>query len=216
MKRLIIVLITLCCSSILMAQNESFTKVEGTEKELLKEKIKNSSNKIKTLCCSFTQEKQLSFLKDIDKSSGVMYFQTPDNLRWEYLLPEKSHFIFSQNRIILQNADGTTSQNASTNRPFKMLSELIIGFVSGKGLEENANFNMDYLRDDKRVLIRMIPKQKELKKMVSEVLLYLDNTFFLANEIVISESSGDKTRLIFTSVDTNTTLAKSLFDFSQK
>lgn len=196
-------------------QSQSLTKVEGDEKKQLMEKISASSKNLQTLKCSFVQEKKLSYLQDVDKSSGVMYFQTPSSLRWEYLHPSSYYFILSQSKITVKNSDGSISTNSASNRPIKMLSELIIGFISGKGLEENPNFKMEYYKDANRIMVKMYPESKEMKKMLKEVVLYLDNKTFLANEIVISENSGDTTRFIFSKTEVNTTLDNKIFNALQ-
>lgn len=214
MKKLICFLLFLCALSA-FAQKQNLIKCDPAEKQALIEKIISASQKIQTLKCDFTQEKQLTFLQNVDKSTGTMHFQNPSNLRWEYLSPEKYHFIFSQDKISFTNSSGATSYNSASNRPFKMLSELIISFISGKGLKENSNFDMEYYTDSKQIVVKMIPQSKEMKKMLKEVVLYLDMKTYLAQEIHIFENSEDITRFIFSKIETNIPFDKQLFHPNQ-
>lgn len=193
------------------AQPADFVKVENAEKQNLIGQITKASNAVQTLECNFSEVKQLSFLTTPHRSNGKMYFKQPNSLKWEYTAPEKQYFIFYQNKITYGNEQNSSTYNTNSNKAFKALSELIVGFISGKALQENPNFEMTYYQNNSQVLVKLSPISKEMKKMVSEVELFLNKKSWLADKIVIYEISGDITRFSFSAVQTNNPIANEFF-----
>lgn len=140
-----------------------------------------------------------------------MYYKNPNCLRWEYVAPDPYIFIFNNQKIYLKNEKGTSQFNANTNRTLKTMSQLIIGTISGEGLQQNSNFTIEYYTGGKQILVKLTPVDKNIKKMISTIELYLDNTTLLATQMVMNEAGGDVTKFTFLNVQKNIALSSNKF-----
>jgi outer membrane lipoprotein-sorting protein len=93
----------------------------------------------------------------------------------------------------------------------KTMSQLIIGTINGESLRNNADFKIDYFTSSKEYLIILTPTDKNIKKFLSSIELYLDNSTFLATQMIMNEQSGDVTKYSFSNVEKNEEIANSLF-----
>jgi len=194
-----------------MAQPQNYKLLAGTEKSSMAKKIAAASTQVSSLQCDFVQEKKLSFLTEVQKSNGKMYYKNPNCLRWEYVAPDPYIFIFNNQKIYLKNEKGTSQFNANTNRTLKTMSQLIIGTISGEGLQQNSNFTIEYYTGGKQILVKLTPVDKNIKKMISTIELYLDNTTLLATQMVMNEAGGDVTKFTFLNVQKNIALSSNKF-----
>jgi outer membrane lipoprotein carrier protein len=193
------------------SQSADFKNISDSEEKILIEKIKKSSNAVSTLKCDFIQSKKLSFLTDLDVSNGVMYYSNPQKLRWEYKSPNPYVFVLNQSKIYLHNSQGTSSYNTGSNRMYKAISQLIIGFINGQGLQDNTNFKSDFFSNNKQIFVKLTPVNSDIKKMFTSVNLYLDINTFIAGKIVMNECSGDVTTLTLYNIKRNSSISDDLF-----
>jgi len=193
------------------SQSADFKSLTDSEEMALIEKIKKSSNTTSSIKCDFIQNKKLSFLKDLDVSTGVMYYKNSQKLRWEYKSPNPYVFVLNQSKIYLQNPQGVSSYNTNSNRIYKAISELIIGFINGQGLQSNTNFKSAFFSNNKQIFVKLTPVNSDIKKLFSSVYLYLDINSYIASKIVMNESSGDVTTLSLYNIKRNSTISDDIF-----
>ena len=196
--------------SVLQAQPADFKAVAVAQTPALLEKIAQNTKAIQSLQADFIQEKKLSYLTEMQISKGIMHYKSANLLHWEYQTPTAFSFILNNSKIIMKNAKGTMQYNANSNKSFKAMSELILGMINGNGIQNSADFNATLYSNGKQTLVKLVPIQKELKKMFQEVQLYL-NQDYTASKIEMTETSGDKTTISFSAVKKNITLPDTLF-----
>jgi len=196
--------------SVLQSQPSEFKLIAEVQKAALLEKIVRNTQAIQSLQAHFTQEKKLTYLTEVQTSKGIMYYKSANALRWEYQTPKAFSFILYNNKIIMKDTKGTAQYNVNSNKAFKAMSELILGMINGNGIQYSANFNTTLYSNGQQTLVKLIPEQKELKKMFQEVFLYL-NSDYTASKIEMVETSGDKTVISFSAIKKNINLSDTLF-----
>ncbi|MEG1555261.1 MAG: outer membrane lipoprotein carrier protein LolA [Bacteroidales bacterium] len=212
MKKIILVVLTFYLVGA-TAQPEGFKSVTAEEKTNLVNKITEASKKTQSMQCNFTQDKKISFMTETSSSSGIMYYKNPTSIRWEYLTPQSYLFIVHNDKIYLKNNQGGASQfNANGNKMFKAMSEMILGFINGKELQNSHNFKIEYYLNEKQVLVKLIPIQKEMKQMMTSIELYLDPKNYLAQKIIMNEKNGDTTLFTFKNIQRNISISDSKFN----
>ncbi|MDR1346123.1 MAG: outer membrane lipoprotein carrier protein LolA [Bacteroidales bacterium] len=205
-----IILIILLCINVLQAQPVDYKEVTATQTAALLEEIAQNAKAIQSLQADFTQEKRLTYLTETQTSKGIMYYKNANLLRWEYQTPKAFSFILNNSKIVMKDDKGTMQYNANSNKSFKAMSEMILGMINGSSIQNSATFNTALYSNGKQTLVKLIPVQKELKKMFQEVLLYF-NQDYTASKIEMIETSGDKTTISFSVVKKNITLSDTLF-----
>ena len=195
-KKQIITLLALLFTTLGFSQPSGFTAVTGEAKKELHGAIHTASQKIKTLQCNFTQEKSSTLVQDKAISKGVMYYQMPNSLRWEYSSPTPSTLIIHKNSASFIDNKGVVSNNA---KMFKHLGDLIMNTINGSSFADEKSFKVNYYINNKQkdaILVVLTPQDKRLKEIFNTIQIKIDKSDYLAKEIVMEEKSGDKTTII--------------------
>lgn len=215
MKKNILLFVCMVAMLPLFAQSPQFKLLTGNDKEGVITAMNKASTEMNTLKCDFVQEKKLTFLTDIQVSKGVMFYKKIDCLRWEYQTPNSFIFILNNKKIYLKNEKGTSQYNTNSNKTLGMISQLIVGAISGESLKNSHDFQIEYYTDGKQILIKLIPLHKNFKKMILEIELYVDHVSYIASKMIMKEASGDVMTLSFSNVQKNLKLSEGIFELAQ-
>ncbi len=194
------------------AQPENFKLMTAAQKSTAASSIAKTSQSLKSLQCNFTQERSSSLLTETEKSSGKMLYKQPKKLKWEFTKPKPVVFIINGDKITFK-ADGKTKDfNTGRSKAFKSLIEMIVGFINGSEVQDSEHFTNAYYSNGKQIMVKMTPVTRELKKIYSSIEMYFNAESFLAEKIVMKESSGDISKLFFTDTKTNIQISDKSFE----
>ena len=195
----IFLFITICGN--IFSQTER--KLSESERQDFEQKIIEQSKNIKTLQCSFIQEKISTLVSEKAVAKGILLYQSPDMLRWEYTEPKPSTLILNGNNAVLLNQDGKRLGN---ERMLKQLGGIIISMINGEGILQNKQFSSEIFdagNKDKEIRIVLTPVQRRLKEFYKDIELEIDSKTLLANKIILNEKSGDKTVILLANKELN-------------
>ena len=184
------------------------TEVQKTD---ILSQISKVSVNTNSLECHFIQKKNISVLSETMTSEGVMYFKKENSLRWQYNKPYRYLFILSGGKVLIKNESRTDKFDTNSNKMFKEISELMIGGVRGNMLVADKKFSSQYFVGNSTVLVKLIPKSKDLKKMMSGINLTFGKTDWLVKSIEMQEQGGDNTIITFTEKNVNKKISDDLF-----
>ena len=177
----------MCCGSVF---SQNGRKLSENEKLEFQQKMIDRLKKIETLQCDFVQEKISVLVAEKAVSKGILMYQYPLMLRWEYVSPTPSTLILNANNAVLLNKDGKKTGNG---RILKQLGGLIIGLINGDGIKDSKKFSTEVFETDSQFNIVFTPVQKQLQEYFKSIELKIDKSALLSPEIVMNEKSGDKT-----------------------
>jgi len=183
----ITILFSVFCGNIF---SQNGRKLSQSEKSAFEQKMITRLQEIKTLQCNFVQEKTSALLTGKVVSNGILLYQYPTMLRWEYVHPAPSTLILNANNAVLLNKDGKRTGNGRVN---KQLGGLIIGLINGDGIKNSKQFSTEIFETDSQFSIIFTPAQKRLQEYFKSIELKIDKSTLLSPEIVMNEKSGDKT-----------------------
>jgi outer membrane lipoprotein-sorting protein len=172
--------------------------------------VLNESKSIKTLSSDFVQYKHVSFMSRPVESSGKMFLKSPNMLAWKYVEPASYSTIFKNNKMYVDNQGKKSNIDLGANRKFEQINEMIIGSISGN-MFNSAAFDVSYFKDGKQQLAKFVPKSKELKKYMKQVVLYFDINHQV-KEVKLIEPTDDFTRLVFKNRVVNGKVDDSVFN----
>jgi outer membrane lipoprotein-sorting protein len=203
---LITVLLTLLCGNVF---SQTGRKLMPKEKQLFEQRMMAEAKQIRTLQCSFVQEKVSSLVAGKAISKGSLLYQSPDKLRWEYTSPAPSTLILNGNKAMLLDKNGKKLGN---ERVLKQLGGIIVSMINGSGLAETKQFSTEYYElDNTQMQVVLTPVQKRLKDFYSHIEMKIDRETMLANEIIMAEKSGDRTVVFLQDKSLNKTLSTDKF-----
>lgn len=183
---------------------------EVQKKDILA-KISKEQVNANSLECKFVQKKKLSVLAETVASEGVMYFKKDNNLRWQYNKPYRYLFILSGGKVLIKNESRTDKFDTNSNKMFREISEIMIGGVKGNTLVDNRKFDARFLVGASTVVVKLTPKNKELKQLMKYINLTFSKSDWLVKSIEMLEQGGDNTVITFTEKNVNKKISDDIF-----
>ncbi len=176
-----------------------------------KERVAASTQQLQSLESAFTQTKHLDYLTHDVKSTGKLYFQSPDKIRWEYTSPSPYVVIFDNQKMLVHEGNKKKDIDLSANRRLKGLNGILVGTVQGGNIFDESQFDISYYRDGTGYLATLVPKDKGLARYIKEVELTFDSDTFLVKRIKTSDTSSDYTLISFDSQRKNSSIPADRF-----
>jgi outer membrane lipoprotein carrier protein len=167
-----------------------------------------------TLRARFVQTKVFTVLGEKERSAGVVYYRKPDQLRWEYLEPDRSWTVIQGDRgwAVFPRIHQVQRFNLGASRTDGILS--IVGF-GACGPAFAASFDVTLVSGaDAAPVLSMVPRRPEIAASFTRIELTLDPKDHLPRAAVLHETTGDAIRFEFVDVRRGIALEGSLFQFT--
>jgi outer membrane lipoprotein-sorting protein len=157
--------------------------------------------KIATLQGPFTQERTLSLLATRVKSTGQLWLQRPDRLRWELDPPDSVTYWVLPDALAYKSKSGTGKvAKGSSGLLAGVLGDLQIMLGDDLG-KLRGRWDVTLLRRDESALaLALTPRDKALAKSTSRVELELIGDLGAPRRVQIFEASGDRSDIVFGSM----------------
>lgn len=209
MKRLFIIIVTLAIIPSMMAQ--TMRKATAAETKSMVEKINSMAASIKTISCSFTQEKEVSMLNDKMTSKGVMYYTNAGKLRWEYTSPYSYIFVINNNKVTMKSGNKKSTVDMSSSKLFQAIARIMVSSVTGKSLSNSRDFDLTMYCYNKQWCAHLVPKEANMKKMFKYIRLYFNTSHTMVYKVEMVEKNGDTTTIRLKNIETNKQISNSKF-----
>lgn len=145
----------------------------------------------------FRQETRPPGARHGDKASGVMYFQQPSRMRWEYLKPpdQKKEVISDGHQVWIYIPEDALVMVYPLNQVLR--SDLVLRFFSGIGEVQN-DFKISWQRPPgpgANYVIKLVPRQRQAE--LQRLILTIDPFTYLVQNLEFSNALGETTRFAF-------------------
>ncbi len=210
MKRIAFFMFVFLANLSLFAQND-FSAVSTKEITEFKAKLKNKNLQLNTLSAHFVQTKTMTVLKKPAITKGFMYVKQNNKFRWEYTNNPK--FIFAQNGNKIYTQTGENIQIITDNsvKLYEEISKLVQQSIHGNILENTKDFTAIFEQNNRYIKIILTPKQRGMKRFISNITLFIDKQTMLASKFIMLEPNGDSTMIEFENIKTNVPIDDQLF-----
>ncbi len=171
---------------------------------------REAAKSVRSVEADFVQKKELAILARPLVSQGKFFFQSPDSLRWEYTAPIRSILLLHNGetrKFIEENGQMHAVQSMAGQGLAMILTEMT-GWLEGD-FTDTDTFTVQRDRGDN--LIRLVPRQPGLQKIIREIDLVPGNQPGLLRSVTIIEGRDAATILTFHHVRLNQPLAPHLF-----
>ena len=192
-------------------QAQTMTKATPAQARAMIARINSAAQAVKTISCSFTQEKKMSILNDKMVSSGRMCYSGNGKLRWEYTSPYSYIFVINNNQVTMKSGTKTSSVNISSSQLFQAIARIMVSSVTGKSLNNSRDFDVTMYYYQNQWCAHLVPKEPGMKKMFKFVRLYFNTSQTMVHKVEMAEKNGDKTIIRLNNVVTNKPIADAQF-----
>ncbi len=201
--------ILLICLSAHSAMGQ--TKLTSEQEKQVLAKMDQSSNALRSLQCDFVQSKRMKILSKEMQSKGILYFKKPDKIRWQYTKPYDYTFIMNGDKVQLKSAKSTKNIDIQGNKIFRQISTIILNTVTGGGIKNSSDFNVELYKSGDVYFAKMLPKKKEVKQVYSSIEVYFNSALTMVETIKMIEKSGEYTTVKLVAPKLNVTINESVF-----
>jgi outer membrane lipoprotein carrier protein len=187
------------------------TKLTSEQEKQVLAKMDQSSNALRSLQCDFVQSKRMKILSKEMQSKGILYFKKPDKIRWQYTSPYDYTFIMNGDKVQIKSAKSTKNIDIQGNKIFRQITTIILNTVTGGGIMNSADFNVELYKSGDIYFAKMLPKKKEVKQVYSSIEVYFNSALTMVETIKMVEKSGEYTVVKLVAPKINATINESVF-----
>jgi outer membrane lipoprotein-sorting protein len=174
-----------------------------------REGLKTAAGTVTSVRAGFTQEKHMKILARPLVSEGILLFQSPDSLRWEYQHPVQSVLLLhnGQTRRFVQK-NGNLVEDASANlQSMQVVVQEITQWLNGR-FDDNPMFTAR-LEPGRKIV--MTPREESFARLIQRIEVFLSDRPAVIKSVMIFESQDSFTKLEFKDVILNQKLDDALF-----
>ncbi|MDR1974546.1 MAG: outer membrane lipoprotein carrier protein LolA [Bacteroidales bacterium] len=184
---------------------------ETTLSDIFYKEIKQQSGKIKTIECSFSQTKQLPYLKAPAQTIGKFYCQN-NNIAIEYDKPKGDCVIMTEQQCKTIVNGKTNIININSHPALKQLHSIILYSISGDIESMKKMFDIQISLSEKEYHLTLIPKQKSIREKAGTITLWFDKKDFSLSFLKTEKSSDDYVLYKFFDKKFNTSINEEHFN----
>lgn len=159
--------------------------------------IVSSAERLSALDCDFIQTRVSPLLEDKAVSTGRMTYRRPGFLQWEYISPFSMKFTSDGKTVTLERDGKVQPAGSGQNRIVREMARMIVSNIEGRVLLDGSMFDTEVSRRGDEISVVLRPKNKDMKKMWSSLVLTYDSRTLTAKSFEMFEVSGDVTAITF-------------------
>ncbi len=147
--------------------------------------------------CRFTQQKTMAMLAEPTVSEGLMNYNSPDKMRWEYTSPYSFALLVDGEKITKITDGNEEVLDAKSGRIYQGIVNIIMSSATGQKLFDKSMFDVAITDDGEFWKAEMKPKKHNMKRMFSMLTFYFAKSTNIINKVEMTEASGDVTTIQF-------------------
>lgn len=173
------------------------------------EELRSAAGTVKSVRADFVQQKHMKILARPLVSSGVLYYQAPASLRWEYQSPLRNVLLMDADRTErwVGTSDGLVKESGANLQAMQVVMEQISQWLEGR-FDENPMFSAQI---EAGHTIVMSPREKSFAKMIQRIEVRLSERAGIIDTVTIYEADTSYTQLAFKNVVLNQPIDASVF-----
>ena len=204
-----IVFLILCfLPVIVMGQEKGFSMINNTQN--LQAFLAKNAAQTNSISSDFLQEKQMKMLEGKVLSKGKFYYKKEDKIRIEYLNPYQYLLVMNGGNISVKDDGKTNKINARNSKTMQSVNQVMIDCMKGT-VFNNKDFSVKAYESNQQYLLVLAPVDAGMKKMFSDIKVYMNKQNATVSELVMKENSGDFTSMKFSNIKTNAQISDKLF-----
>lgn len=205
MKKLVLSFITIFSLITLSAQDKVLENIDS-----FRVKFAKTADATRNISSDFTQYKHSVYFKEPLVSKGVFYYDQTGKMRWEQKNPEKHIILINEEELRIWNKGKESKYNLSSNKHLAFIKLMMMGTVNGD-LLNSSKFDVSYFYNEVHYKLVLVPKDKKMRNMFSEIQLFFDKKNIRLTEMKMIEPEGDFTTILFINAIFNTQISQTTF-----
>lgn len=180
------------------------------------EQITATMSQAHTVFTRFVQERHLALFAEPLRSEGFLCFQQPGRIRWETLVPYQSILVSDGAGVAqFEYADGHWKKlDLGLGGALQHIVSQIAGVMDGRFARDQRGYTAMVTNGVDELVVTLIPQNETIRKVMASIELHLAANLTATRRIVLRETDGDYTEIIFTGQTVNFEPPAKTFDRS--
>ena len=187
MKKLYLLVILILTSILGYAQ---------TQEEVM-QTLTQAAASMQCMNCHFTQQKTMAMLAEPTVAEGLMSYNSPDKMRWEYTSPYSFALLVDGEKITKITDGNEEILDAKSGRMYQGIVNIIMSSATGQKLFDKSMFNVDIQDVGDFWKAEMLPKKHNMKRMFAMLTFYFGKDDNIIKKVEMTEAGGDVTTIQF-------------------
>lgn len=195
MKKIFLLLLISALAMSVSAQQWTLLSAADAQKKatLLLDAVK----KVKKMDRTFEQVKRSPMTTTPTVSKGKMHYESPDVMLWSYETPYDFSMEIRGDKMTAKRDGQVVQLGSKQQMGMKSMMRMIVGMSSGSTLFDERSFEWTMAESADGYKVDMTPKNKNMKRMFSKVVLFFDKKNNNIKNLEMTESDNSVTTIIF-------------------
>jgi outer membrane lipoprotein-sorting protein len=161
-----------------------------------------------------TQERHLKLFTEPLTSEGVMLIERPDRIRWETTVPYQSILLGDKKSVAqFEYADGEWKKlKLGFPQMLQRVMDQMALMNQGRLDALTGDYAISVATNSSVAVVTLVPKDENARAMLSSLEVKMLPDFSATREVVMHESNGDYTRIVFNRERRNVAFPPGTFD----
>ena len=169
---------------------------------------------VRSVASRFVQERHLSLFNEPLRSEGYLCFQKPGCIRWETTAPYQSILVSDGTAVAqFERADDHWKKlELGLGSALQSVMAQIAGVMDGGYASGRGGYSATVTNDADGPVVVLVPQNETVRKMMAAIEVHIAPDLKATRRVVLRETDGDYTDLIFSGQTVNPTLPPKTFD----
>ena len=167
-----------------------------TQEEVM-QTLTQAAASMQCMNCHFTQQKTMAMLAEPTVAEGLMSYNSPDKMRWEYTSPYAFALVVDGEKITKITDGNEEILDAKSGRMYQGIVNIIMSSATGQKLFDKSMFNVDIQDVGDFWKADMQPKKHNMKRMFAMLTFYFGKDDNIIKKVEMTEAGGDVTTIQF-------------------
>ena len=169
----------------------------GQTQEEVMQTLTQAAASMQCMNCRFTQQKTMAMLEQPTVAEGLMSYNSPDKMRWEYTSPYSFALVVGGEKITKITDGNEEILDAKSGRMYQGIVSIIMSSATGKKLFDKSMFDVVITDDGEFWKAEMQPKKHNMKRMFAVLTFYFEKASNIISKVEMTEAGGDVTLIQF-------------------
>jgi outer membrane lipoprotein carrier protein len=185
-------------------------KISSAEEDFYSALAKRSKD-ISTVTADFVQSKHIKVVDETLVSKGSFYYKKSGNVRFDYTSPKVMSIVMNSVKLHILSSGKTTTFQLDNQKGLSDLARVMEACIGGDINSIPKSYRVSYRLLPNRHNLIIVPKNKEILGPYSKIELFLNESDFSLEEMVLYEKSNDFTTYKFSNLILNRSLSGKMF-----
>lgn len=181
--------------------------------ERILERVDRAEASLRSLRAEVRETRHLSLLAEPEVFQGVLWFERPEKLRWDYVAPSKRSYVLAEGQMIGWLPESNRLEVVDLSSRQRRLRRLVAIGQDSESLRQEFDLSAPAASSVAGTSeLVLVPKSRRLRKRLAELRLWIDHESGLPRQLRYRTGEGDEVLLQLSEMEINGHVPEGTFE----